>query len=93
MREAGHEFSEDMEQVERGETRPLADILAALRGKLPGEVIHVEIERHNGEWLNEFRGLSSAVIAHGDKAGWKSWEVTQQQRITPEEMKSKLNDL
>ncbi len=41
--------------VERGEARPLTDILAALRGKLPGEVIHVEIERHNGEWLYEFR--------------------------------------
>lgn len=41
--------------VERGEIRPLADILAAIRGKLPGEVIGVEIERKNGRWLYEFR--------------------------------------
>ncbi len=34
--------------VERGEIRSLADILAALRGKLPGEVAGVEIERKNG---------------------------------------------
>ncbi len=38
-------------------------------------------------------GLTGAVIAHEDNAGWKSWEATHQQRITPEEMKSKLNDL
>jgi len=41
--------------VERGEIRPLADILAAIRNKLPGEVIGVEIERKNGRWLYEFR--------------------------------------
>jgi len=41
--------------VERGEIRPLADILAAIRGKLSGEVIGVEIERKNGRWLYEFR--------------------------------------
>jgi uncharacterized membrane protein YkoI len=41
--------------VERGEIRSLADILAALRGKLPGEVAGVEIERKNGRWLYEFR--------------------------------------
>jgi hypothetical protein len=41
--------------VERGEIHSLADILAALRGKLPGEVASVEIERKNGRWLYEFR--------------------------------------
>jgi uncharacterized membrane protein YkoI len=41
--------------VERGEIRSLAEILAALRGKLPGEVAGVEIERKNGRWLYEFR--------------------------------------
>jgi uncharacterized membrane protein YkoI len=41
--------------VERGDIRSLADILAALRGKLPGEVAGVEIERKNGRWLYEFR--------------------------------------
>ena len=41
--------------VERGELRPLADILAGLRGKLPGEVAGVEIERKDGRWVYEFR--------------------------------------
>jgi uncharacterized membrane protein YkoI len=41
--------------VERGDIRSLADILAALHGKLPGEVAGVEIERKNGRWLYEFR--------------------------------------
>lgn len=41
--------------VERGEIRALADILTIVRGKLPGEVNGVEIERKNGRWLYEFR--------------------------------------
>jgi uncharacterized membrane protein YkoI len=45
--------------VERGEIRPLADILAAIRGKLPGEVAGVEIEQKNGRWLYEFRVVGS----------------------------------
>ncbi len=46
--------------VERGEIRSLADILAALRGKLPGEVAGVEIECKNGRWLYEFRVVDNA---------------------------------
>lgn len=41
--------------VEAGEIRSLADILTAVRGKLPGEVAGVEIERDDGRWLYEFR--------------------------------------
>ena len=41
--------------VEAGEIRSLADILAAVRGKLPGEVAGVEIERDDGRWIYEFR--------------------------------------
>jgi uncharacterized membrane protein YkoI len=41
--------------VEAGEIKSLADILAAVRGKLPGEVAGVEIEREHGRWLYEFR--------------------------------------
>ena len=42
------------EAVERGEVRSLADILTALRDKLPGEVVGVEIEREEGHWMYEF---------------------------------------
>ncbi|WP_035718279.1 PepSY domain-containing protein [Bradyrhizobium japonicum] len=41
--------------VEAGEIKSLADILASVRGKLPGEVAGVEIERERGRWLYEFR--------------------------------------
>lgn len=41
--------------VEHGEIRSLAEILAAIRGKLPGEVAGVEIERVNERWVYEFR--------------------------------------
>jgi uncharacterized membrane protein YkoI len=45
--------------VEAGEIKSLADILAAVRGKLPGEVAGVEIERERGRWLYEFRVIDS----------------------------------
>ena len=41
--------------VEAGEIKSLADILASLRGKLPGEVAGVEIERERSRWVYEFR--------------------------------------
>jgi uncharacterized membrane protein YkoI len=41
--------------VERGEIKALADIMAGVREKLPGEVVGVEIERKDGRWFYEFR--------------------------------------
>jgi uncharacterized membrane protein YkoI len=41
--------------VERGEIRALADILTAIRSKLPGEVVGVEFERKKGRWYYELR--------------------------------------
>jgi uncharacterized membrane protein YkoI len=41
--------------VEAGQIKSLADILAAVGGKLPGEVAGVEIEREHGRWIYEFR--------------------------------------
>jgi uncharacterized membrane protein YkoI len=46
--------------VARGEIRPLADILGAVRGKLPGEITGVEIEQKSGRWLYEFRVVDRA---------------------------------
>jgi uncharacterized membrane protein YkoI len=45
--------------VESGEIRSLADIIATVRGKLPGEVAGVEIERKDGRWQYEFRVVDS----------------------------------
>ena len=33
------------------------DILNEIRGKLPGEIVGVEIERKNGRWVYEFRAI------------------------------------
>ena len=41
--------------VERGEIRPLSEILKEVRDKLPGEITGVEAERKNGRWRYEFR--------------------------------------
>ena len=41
--------------VEAGEIRPLAEILNAVRAKLPGEVVGVKLEREGAAWMYEFR--------------------------------------
>ena len=46
---------EMLRAVETGQIRSLADILTTVRGKLPGEVAGVEVERKDGRWLYEFR--------------------------------------
>lgn len=52
-----HDQDAVRQAVETGEIRALADILDAVRGKLPGEVVGVEIESKNGRWVYEFRVL------------------------------------
>lgn len=42
-------------EVERGEVRPLSDILAVVRKRLPGDVVKIEVERRDGRWLYELR--------------------------------------
>ncbi len=49
------EADEVRQAVQRGEIRSLADILSAIRGKLPGDVAGVKVERKDGRWLYEFR--------------------------------------
>jgi uncharacterized membrane protein YkoI len=43
--------------VERGEIRPLAYILDAVRDKLPGNVVGIEIDRKKDRWIYELRVL------------------------------------
>ncbi len=50
-----HRRDEVRRAVEVGEIKSLADILTAVRGKLPGEVVRVEIERDDGRWRYELR--------------------------------------
>jgi uncharacterized membrane protein YkoI len=41
--------------VEGGEIKPLAQLLDQVKGKLPGEITGVEVERKHGLWVYEFR--------------------------------------
>ncbi|MGD9668873.1 MAG: PepSY domain-containing protein [Hyphomicrobiaceae bacterium] len=54
-----HERDQARRAVQRGEIRSLEDILASLRGKLPGEIAGVDIEREDGRWLYEFRVIDT----------------------------------
>jgi uncharacterized membrane protein YkoI len=56
-RAESHDQDAVRQAVESGEISPLADILAAVRGRLPGEVVGVEIETEKGHWIYEFRVL------------------------------------
>ncbi|WP_251134050.1 PepSY domain-containing protein [Rhodomicrobium sp. Az07] len=48
------------EAVEKNDIRQLADILGAVKDRLPGEVVGIEIERKHGVWYYEFRTVNKA---------------------------------
>ncbi len=50
-----HDHDEAFEAVNRAEIRKLADILAAMKDKIPGEIVRIEIERKHDVWYYEFR--------------------------------------
>lgn len=52
-----HETEHDAvrDAVARGEIKSLADIIEAVRGKLPGEIVGTQLERKHDKWLYEFR--------------------------------------
>lgn len=41
--------------VENGEARPLSEIMAEARGKVPGEIVGVKVEYEHSRWVYEFR--------------------------------------
>jgi uncharacterized membrane protein YkoI len=43
-----------------GQIRPLSEVLAAVREKVPGEVIKVELDREDGVWIYEIKVLTPA---------------------------------
>jgi uncharacterized membrane protein YkoI len=43
--------------VERGEIRPLNEILPSLRERVPGEIVGVELDREHGIWVYEIKVL------------------------------------
>ncbi len=46
--------------LERGEVRPLAEILAAVEERLKGEIVGVEFEREDGRHVYEFEVITPA---------------------------------
>ncbi|TDR88172.1 PepSY domain-containing protein [Enterovirga rhinocerotis] len=46
--------------MQRGEIRPLDQVLAAARAAVPGDVVSVELERKKGRWLYELKILTPA---------------------------------
>ena len=53
----GHD--EARRAVERGEIRPLADILAEVRSSLVGEVVGVELKREHRKLIYEFKTVDA----------------------------------
>lgn len=43
--------------VERGEILPLTAILDAVRSRLPGEIVGIDVDQDGRRWLYEFRVL------------------------------------
>ena len=41
--------------VDRGEARPIAELLEKLKTQVPGEVVGVEFEKEQGQWVYEFK--------------------------------------
>jgi uncharacterized membrane protein YkoI len=41
--------------LERGEIRPIGEILASAVAQVPGDVVEVELEREHGHWVYELK--------------------------------------
>jgi uncharacterized membrane protein YkoI len=49
-----------LQALKSGEIRPLTDVLAVARDKLPGEIIKVELDRDDGVWVYEIKVLTDS---------------------------------
>jgi uncharacterized membrane protein YkoI len=53
--DGGRDHDVARQAVERGEIKPLAEILQVVRDRFPGEIASVKIERERGRLSYEFR--------------------------------------
>ena len=53
-----HDHDRARTALERGEVRPLAEILAAVAADVPGDIVEVELERERGRWLYELKVIA-----------------------------------
>ncbi|WP_336490283.1 PepSY domain-containing protein [Methylobacterium nigriterrae] len=56
----GSEQERAREALERGEIRPLDQVLRVARERVPGEVVKVELEREDGRWVYEIKILTES---------------------------------
>jgi uncharacterized membrane protein YkoI len=47
-----------LDAFKSGQIRPLSEVLAVAREKVPGEVVKVELEREDGAWVYEIKILT-----------------------------------
>jgi len=47
-----------LDAYKSGEIRPLSEVLAVAREKIPGEVVKIELEREDGVWVYEIKILT-----------------------------------
>lgn len=50
-----HDHDRARAALERGEVRPVAEVLAAVAAAVPGDVVGVEMEHEHGRWLYELK--------------------------------------
>jgi len=50
-----HDHDRARAALERGEVRPIGEILASAGARVPGEVVEVELEREHGQWVYELK--------------------------------------
>lgn len=76
----GHDHDRARYARERGEVRPVEEILAAARAALPGEVVGLELEHEHGRWVYEVKvitddGRLMEVLVNGSDARVLEWEA------------------
>ncbi len=54
-----HDQDRARQALEHSEVRPIADVLAAVTTRVPGEVVGVELEREHGNWVYEIKVIAS----------------------------------
>jgi uncharacterized membrane protein YkoI len=57
-----HHYARDHDRaraaLERGEVRPIGEVLAAAAAAVPGDVVEVELERERGRWVYELKVIA-----------------------------------
>lgn len=53
-----HDHDRARAALERGEIRPIGEVLASAATEVPGDVVEVELEREDGRWVYELKVIA-----------------------------------